>query len=1380
MAITDHETLSAHVQAIQTTQEINKLYTIYSHSIMQEYLASNTNLQDKTILSQITELLGCNSDDIVATLKKQKILSKMSEPFKLILGNEIYLVDELEGSQEYYQSGVTKFYHFILLAKNKEGHKQLRQLSSSAWDNSYHTGQMERVPTFKKNLEQIIQGGHVIGSTGCLGGEFSQLVLQLLEHQNAKNDEMIKVTKKRINYFLKWCIQVFGQENFFIEIQPSNITQLSKEYDLLQVQLQQANDQTEIDTLNKDIEQKWNSLTQANIQAECNKMAITIAKAYNLEWIVSTDSHYLKQTDRPIHAAFLNSKEGDRELADFYSMTYMMDTIELRQYLDYLKPIDIEKAIDNTDKIGTMVENYDLKQEVIVPRIDLPSFEVKHIFKKGYEQFPYIKEFAHSDDEQDRYLLKLIEDGFKKKIPYNTINKEMFYTYVERINIELAELWEITKEINTKLSAYYITTREIINIMWEEGDSFVGVARGSVTGFLMAYLIDITQLNPIDWNLPHWRHLTRTRPELPDIDIDSQASRRKTIIEALKIRFGERKVLNIVTFGTEGSRSALMTSARGLGLDHDTAQYLADFIPFERGANWSLSDCVYGDEEKERKPIKEFINEVNKYEHLLETAMNIEGLVTKRSIHASGVYIFKDDFIEQNARMKAPNGTYVTQFNMEHSDYLGGLKVDLLTIQALDKERVCVDLLIKDGLMEWQGSLRDTYNKYLHPDVLDYTTPEMWKMIGDNAIIDLFQFDTEVGLQAAQKVKPTSMFELAVTNSLMRLMADGEVSPIDEYVSFKNNIDLWYKEMQQFGLTKTEIQVLEKHLKAVYGVADTQEVVMQLSMDKDISNFDLKKANKLRKGIAKKKGKVQEEVKKLFYEQGVKTGSRMDILNYVWNVQIKRQLGYSFSINHTTPYSCIALQEMNLAYHYPIIYWNTACLSINAGADEDNDNNQGTDYGKIATALSNMQQRGIEIAFPDINSADFGFKPDLTNNRIIFGLKGINGIGDEIVQTIIANRPYTSFQDFFEKMGLPKPTGIINDKGKPITTPALVKANQIVQLIKGGCFDVLENKNRIDIMRAFISQICDPKTKLTMANLNMLINHGVLSPHYLIYEEFLQLINEIDKRVFAEVPNTNPKSKKKYSDRLLAVPPQHHNLINKYFQSTLRDYDKNDLLISENAFNAEYKAKIKEIKQILDDPNTLSALNEALLNTEWQNRCAGTISSWEMSSLSYYYHDHELAHINKDIYSIVNFFDLELQPTTMQAFMYKGVQRYKFELSRICGVVLDRDKHKHIVTLLTPDGVVNLKYYSGAFSHYDKQISKNIIKKNGEKGQQVIEKSWFARGNLIMVCGFRRDNQFVVRKYADSIFQHTTMLITNIDENGNCDIQAERRMIDNE
>ena len=795
-------------------------------------------------------------------VKEGKSKGKIPQDFKLILGNECYLIDDIDKYKNEYDKETMKYYHFIILAKNKDAYKILRQMSSQAWENSFNQRRMDRVPITYEQVEKFAAKAtnNLVASTACLGSFFAQKVLQLLSGED---------TQQEIEDFLKWGQRVFGKENFFIEVQPSKTSDEQKQYNL---------------------------------------KAFEIGKHYNIPVIITTDSHYLTTSDKDIHAAYLNSKDGDREVSDFYSSTFMMSEEEIYDYMrenGFTDP-EIKVMLDNTFLVYDMVEEFDMYHDPIVPSFDLPDFEIQHLLKDWYNKYEYIPKFAYSNEIQDRFLLYQIECGL--------MNKDIDYgeTEVARINLELEELWLISEELHERLSSYYNTMKKIIDLIWEDGDSLVGTARGSVTGFFIAYLLDISQANPIKWNLPHWRHVNRYKKELADIDVDSEAMKRNSILQALKDFFGEQSVINICTFGTETTKSAILTAVRGMKINADVGLYLASMVPVERGFLWPIRDCLYGNEEKNRKPVGNLVKELSKYEGLTDIILRIEGLVNKRSIHASGVYIFNTHYSEYNAVMKAPNGQLITQYNMEDSDYCGGVKFDLLTIQALDKIRLTLDYLLKDGLIKDQGSLLKTYKKYLHPDVLDYDTPEMWDMIGQGVIPDLFQLETNVGSSAVRLVKPRNLVELATTNSLMRLMGGTNKQPLDEYKEYKDNINLWYEEMRLAQLTEQEVAVLEPHLKELYGVADTQEVVMEMVMDENIAGFTLTEADKLRKAIGKKSESVMKEVRKMFFDKGLAANTSQALLNYVWNIQIGRQLGYNTMPRYTAMYNLTHGEPINI------------------------------------------------------------------------------------------------------------------------------------------------------------------------------------------------------------------------------------------------------------------------------------------------------------------------------------------------------------------------------------------------------------------------------------------------------------------------------------
>lgn len=636
---------------------------------------------------------------------------KLNDGFKIGLANEIYLVSE-EDIEELKENQANKdkdsqFFHFLLVALNENGYLQLKKLSTLAWMSSWRQGLVERTPTFKKNLKEIIEKGDVAASTACLGGYVSQMLLRIKRHSEVNDQKYIDFYKNKIDEFIDFCIDVFGKDCFYLEIQPSNNEE----------------------------------------QIYVNKELIKISQDTGLKYTIATDGHYLKKEDRGIHKTYLQSQNMEREVDAFYDATYIMSKDEVTEYLKtYLTDDEIQSGFDATMDIYDKVEFYDLAQDTIIPVPDIPEYEFKHILEQGYEKYKYIKKFAHSEHDIDRYFLYLIQEGLTDKIVNKRkADKEYFHVCLDRINTELREIWKISDRLHERVSGYYVLVKDVIDLCWddEKGDSIVGVARGSAAGFFTLFLIGITGINALDYNLPHFRHLTAERPELPDVDFDTQQNRRGQILQAMKDTYGERRVLNIATFSQEKSRSALLSAARGMGIDSSDVGFLTSLIPVERGFSWTLSQAFYGDDSG-KKPVKELVNEVLKYEGLMETSLKIEGLVKSRSVHASGIYIFSGDLTSQNALMKSNSGHYTTQYSMQDSDYMGALKLDALTVQGIDRIRTAMDLLVEHGLIESKGSLRDTYDAYLHPDVLEYIDEDMWEKVSNNEIPDLFQFETPV------------------------------------------------------------------------------------------------------------------------------------------------------------------------------------------------------------------------------------------------------------------------------------------------------------------------------------------------------------------------------------------------------------------------------------------------------------------------------------------------------------------------------------------------------------------------------------------------------------------------------------------------------------
>ena len=424
-------------------------------------------------------------------------------------------------------------------------------------------------------------------------------------------------------------------------------------------------------------------------------------------------------------------------------------------------------------------------------------------------KWPTLDRIMTAGNDQERYWLAECEASMLEK---GFIDKPEYW---DRLEIEADVINYIGEKLDDCLFAYFNTFKHYIDLFWECG-SIVGPGRGSATGFLSNYLLGITQLDPIRWNLPYWRFLNKERAELPDIDIDLAPSKRPAIFEAIRKERGELGLVQVATFGTEGTKSAVLTACRGYrsadcpdGIDVDVAQYMSSLIPQERGFLWDIKDVVYGNEEKDRKPVTAFIREVNNYPGLLDIITYICGLVNKRGIHASGVILYGDDPFETASFMKAPNGDLITCYDLHKAEAAGDTKYDFLVTEISDKIIKCFDMVEEDGVIP-KDTLRNTYNKYLHPEVIDTTDQRIWDHLAAGDVLDVFQFSTGVGLGIAKKLKPRNPMEMTAANAMMRLMSEKDKeSQQDRYARIqKHGLEVFHREMIEAGLDQNMIALM--------------------------------------------------------------------------------------------------------------------------------------------------------------------------------------------------------------------------------------------------------------------------------------------------------------------------------------------------------------------------------------------------------------------------------------------------------------------------------------------------------------------------------------------------------------------------------------------
>ena len=860
------------------------------------------------------------------------------------------------------------------------------------------------------------------------------------------------------------------------------------------------------------------------------------------------------------------------------------------------------------------------------------------------------------------------------------------------------------------------------------------------------------------------------------------------MLEHLREFYGENRVSNVATFKLEKSKSAILTAARGLGIEVDDAQYISSLITIERGAAYTLKQMYYGDEENGINPNQTFINEINKFDKLWEVASKIEGLICGMGIHAGGV-VFKDkDFTESSALMRAPDGTIVTQFELHDLEDVSEIKMDLLSVEAADKIQVCLEMLIKDGYIKEYPTLRETYEHALNVYQIERDDPKMWDMVYNHEIISLFQMEKDSGIRGIGLTNPRSVDDLATLNSVIRLMATekGAEAPLDKYARLRKHPEMWENEMIKYGLNEEQRKLLHKQLDISNGLSITQEQFMKLVQLPECGGWDLQFADKLRKSIAKKNPKEYEEITEKFFNGVKEKGLDARFCHYVWDEEIALSRGYGFNASHTLAYSIIALQEMNLAYKYPIVYWNAANLIVDSGGVQTidySDDEEGVieveqeigedekeelveeedleeweeanvivnsgeeekkkkkekniDYGRIASIIGKLGNYGIKVSPPDINRSSYTFTPVVKDNIILYGLRGIARISGEKINEIIAGRPYDSLNDFLLKNKLNK--------------------IQITNLIKSGAFDEIEGKPREEIMASYIESVADKKERLTLQNMQMLINKELI-PDEMVFYGKLFLFNKFLKTCKSE-------DGLYYNLNKSAI-----GFIDKYFEL---DFTTDGTKILQRVWDNTYKKAMEPMRNYLKEhkEEMLNKLNRALYNEVADKYARGSISKWEMESLSFYSHSHELKEFERDF---DDFFKLSEEPEIDYVFTPRNGDREikVYKIHTIIGTVIDKNKLKNTITLLTPTGVVSVKIYKNQYAIYDKQISQ--IGEDGKK--HIIERSWFSRGTLLRIQGIRREANFIPKKTKSSMYPIIMKIIDTSD--GHLEYQQERMEVE--
>ena len=593
------------------------------------------------------------------------------------------------------------------------------------------------------------------------------------------------------------------------------------------------------------------------------------------------------------------------------------------------------------------------------------------------------------------YLQEICQQSLKDK---ELVKDE----YQSRLNYELSIIHQMG------FDDYFLIVWDIMKYAHEAGIQ-TGPGRGSAAGSLVSYLLNITKVDPIEYQLLFERFLNPERYTMPDIDLDFPDNRREAILDYVRRKYGENHVAQIATFGTFGSKQALRDVCRVLGLTTVQAGEWSKAIPNQLGINLKTAY-------EQSKKLQTLVSRSPKNQLIFETACRIEGLPRHLSTHAAGVVLYDKPLTDIIPLIYKDQQMPITQYTMKYVEQIGLLKMDFLGLTNLS--------ILHD-------SIELTKSIYQHEIILneipldDEKTLELFQMADTNGI---FQFESDGIRRVLKKLRPTNLEDIAAVNALYR---PGPMEQIDTFIKRKHGQEV----------VKYPHPILESILQSTYGVMVYQEQVMQVTSQ--MAGFTLGQADILRRAIGKKDGKVIETEKAHFIEGAIGKGIDVESATEVYQY-IERFANYGFNRSHAFAYSLLAYQLAYFKAHYPRAFY-TAILRF-----------VGDRSPKLQTYFIEAKQRGISIKNPSINTSVGDYTA--TIDGIFIGLNAIKGLRRDFIQEILIQRkqngPFIDFMDFAFRIG-----------------KRFCKKEALEALIDAGAFDEL-GKNRATL-RATIDAVIE-------------------------------------------------------------------------------------------------------------------------------------------------------------------------------------------------------------------------------------------------------------------------------------------------------------------
>ena len=701
-------------------------------------------------------------------------------------------------------------------------------------------------------------------------------------------------------------------------------------------------------------------------QTQVNSVIMRMSKELDIPLVVTNDVHYIKEEDAVPHDLLLCIQTG-KLVTDEDRMRYEGGQFFLKSEEEMQKVFPYAReALENTHKIAERCNVEIVFGEQKVPKFDVPE---------GYDAFSYLKE--------------LCEEGLVKRYgdpPPEDLKERLAY--------------ELDTIRNMGYVDYFLIVWDFIRFAKSQGIA-VGPGRGSAAGSIVSYCLEITDIDPIRYQLIFERFLNPERVSMPDIDIDFCYERRQEVIDYVYEKYGKDKVVQIITFGTMAARMAVRDVGRVMNIPYAQVDKVAKMIPMELGI--TIEKAL--NHNPELRQAYE-ADEVTK--NLIDMSMRLEGLPRHTSIHAAGVVIGSEPLDEFVPLSRGADNVITTQFTMTTIEELGLLKMDFLGLRTLTVIQDAVRMVEKKT------------GQPLDINAIDYDDPEVYEMIGQAKTDGVFQLESAGMKSFMRELKPGNLEDIIAGISLYR---PGPMDFIPKYIKGKNNRDS----------IRYSCPELEEILEPTYGCIVYQEQVMQIVMK--LAGYTLGRSDLVRRAMSKKKADVMAKERANFVygneEEGVegciRRGIPEDVANHVFDEMIDFAK-YAFNKSHAAAYAVVAYQTAWLRCHYPMEFMAALLTSVI------------TNPKKITEYINTCRSMGIRILQPDINEGESGFS--VSGDAIRYGLSAIKSLGKNVIDVMIEEREahgrYKNLKDFMERL-----------------TSKEINKRTIENLIKSGALDSL-------------------------------------------------------------------------------------------------------------------------------------------------------------------------------------------------------------------------------------------------------------------------------------------------------------------------------------